>query len=208
MENISNILLYNDGELELKVSFNEETIWLSQKQLAELFDVTKQNVSLHINNILKEKELDKNLTVKFFLIVQKEGNREVKREVEHYNLDMIISIGYRVNSIIATKFRQWATSVLKNYIQNGYAINTHKITEQRLSLLENDMQIIKSHIKNNTIEIKHGIFFNGQIFDAYVLLSDLIKSAKVSITLIDNYIDESILNLFSKNQNVKFTIFT
>ena len=208
MENISNILLYNDGELELKVSFNEETIWLSQKQLAELFDVTKQNVSLHINNILKEKELDKNLTVKFFLIVQKEGNREVKREVEHYNLDMIISIGYRVNSIIATKFRQWATSVLKNYIQNGYAINTHKITEQRLSLLENDMQIIKSHIKNNTIEIKHGIFFNGQIFDAYVLLSDLIKSAKVSITLIDNYIDESILNLFSKNQNVKFTIYT
>ena len=208
MENISNILLYNDGELELKVSFNEETIWLSQKQLAELFDVTKQNVSLHINNILKEKELDKNLTVKFFLIVQKEGNREVKREVEHYNLDMIISIGYRVNSIIATKFRQWATSVLKNYIQNGYAINTHKITEQRLSLLENDMQIIKSHIKNNTLEIKHGIFFNGQIFDAYVLLSDLIKSAKVSITLIDNYIDESILNLFSKNQNVKFTIYT
>ena len=208
MENISNILLYNDGELELKVSFNEETIWLSQKQLAELFDVTKQNVSLHINNILKEKELDKNLTVKFFLIVQKEGNRDVKREVEHYNLDMIISIGYRVNSIIATKFRQWATSVLKNYIQNGYAINTHKITEQRLSLLENDMQIIKSHIKNNTLEIKHGIFFNGQIFDAYVLLSDLIKSAKVSITLIDNYIDESILNLFSKNQNVKFTIYT
>ena len=208
MENISNILLYNDGELELKVSFNEETIWLSQKQLAELFDVTKQNVSLHINNILKERELDKNLTVKFFLIVQKEGNREVKREVEHYNLDMIISIGYRVNSIIATKFRQWATSVLKNYIQNGYAINTHKITEQRLSLLENDMQIIKSHIKNNTLEIKHGIFFNGQIFDAYVLLSDLIKSAKVSITLIDNYIDESILNLFSKNQNVKFTIYT
>ena len=121
---------------------------------------------------------------------------------------MIISIGYRVNSIIATKFRQWATSVLKNYIQNGYAINTHKITEQRLSLLENDMQIIKSHIKNNTLEIKHGIFFNGQIFDAYVLLSDLIKSAKVSITLIDNYIDESILNLFSKNQNVKFTIYT
>ena len=208
MENISNILLYNDGELELKVSLNEETIWLSQKQLAELFDVTKQNVSLHINNILKEKELDKNSTVKFFLIVQKEGNREVKREVDHYNLDMIISIGYRVNSIIATKFRQWATSVLKNYIQNGYAINTHKITEQRLSLLENDMQVIKSHVKNNTLEIKHGIFFNGQIFDAYVLLSDLIKSAKVSIILIDNYIDESILNLFLKNQNIKFTIYT
>lgn len=205
---MSDIVVYNDGELELKISVNEENIWLTQKQLAELFDVTKQNISLHINNIFKEKELDKNSTVKFFLIVQKEGSREIQRDVEHYNLDMIISIGYRVNSITATKFRQWATSVLKNYIQNGYAINTHKITEQRLSLLENDMANIKSHIKNNTIEIKYGIFFNGQIFDAYALLTDLIKSAKVSIKMIDNYVDESILNIFSKNQNVGFIIYT
>ncbi|MDZ7819315.1 MAG: RhuM family protein [Aliarcobacter sp.] len=109
MNNISNIVVYNDGELELKVSVNEETIWLTQKQLAELFKVSKQNVSLHINNIFNEKELDKNSTVKFFLIVQKEGNREVERNIEHYNLDMIISIGYRVNSLTATKFRQWAT---------------------------------------------------------------------------------------------------
>jgi hypothetical protein len=205
---MSDVVVYNDGELELKISINKETIWLTQKQLAELFDVTKQNISLHVNNIFKEKELDKNSTVKFFLIVQKEGNREIQRNVEHYNLDMIISIGYRVNSITATKFRQWATSVLKNYIQNGYAINTHKITEQRLNILENDIEIIKSHIKNNTIEIKHEIFFNGQIFDAYVLLSDLIKSAKVSIILIDNYIDESVLTLLSKNQNVQFTLYT
>ena len=205
---MSDVVVYNDGELELKISVNEETVWLTQKQLAELFDVTKQNISLHVNNIFKEKELDKNSTVKFYLIVQKEGDREIQRNVEHYNLDMIISIGYRVNSITATKFRQWATSVLKNYIQNGYAINTHKITEQRLNILENDIEIIKSHIKNNTIEIKHGIFFNGQIFDAYVLLSDLINSAKVSIILIDNYIDASILTLLSKNQNVQFTLYT
>jgi len=208
MDTISDIVVYENGEIELKVSLKAETIWLTQKQLAELFNVTKQNISLHINNILKEKELDKNSTVKFFLIVQKEGNRDIKRNVEHYNLDMIISIGYRVNSLIATKFRQWATSVLKNYIQNGYTINTHKITEQRLYMLENDMKIIKSHIKNNRLEIKQGIFFNGQIFDAYVLLSDLIKSAKVSIILIDNYIDESILNLFLKNQKIKFIIYT
>ena len=130
------------------------------------------------------------------------------KPVKIYSLDIILAIGYRTNSSKAIKFRQWATSVLKKYIQNGYAINTHKITEQRLTILENDMQILKSHIKNNILEIKHGIFFNGQIFDAYVLLSDLIKSAKVSIILIDNYIDESILNLFSKNKNVKFTIFT
>lgn len=205
---MSDVVVYNDGELELKISVNEETVWLTQKQLAELFDVTKQNISLHVNNIFKEKELDKNSTVKFYLIVQKEGNREIQRNVEHYNLDMIISIGYRVNSITATKFRQWATSVLKNYIQNGYAINTHKITEQRLTILENDIANIKSHIKNNTIEIKHGVFFNGQIFDAYVLLSDLVKSAKVSVILIDNYIDESILTLLSKNQNVQFTLYT
>jgi hypothetical protein len=128
--------------------------------------------------------------------------------IKHYNLDAIISVGYRVSSLKATKFRQWATSVLKNYIQNGYAINTHKITEQRLNILENDMQIIKSRIKNNALEIKHGIFFNGQIFDAYLLLSDLIKSAKASIILIDNYIDESILTLFSKNQNLQYTLFT
>ncbi|MFX4267286.1 RhuM family protein [Aliarcobacter butzleri] len=101
-------------------------------------------------------------------VVRQEGSRSVKRKIKHYNLDVIISVGYRVSSLKATKFRQWASSILKNYIQNGYAINTHKITEQRLSLLENDMQIIKSHVKNNTLEIKHGIFFNGQIFDAYV----------------------------------------
>ena len=94
---------------------------------------------------------------------------------------MILSLGYRVNSKKATKFRQWATSVLKHYIQNGYAINAHKITEQRLSTLENDVATIKSHIKNNTLEFKQGIFFNGQIFDAYALLSNLISSAKSSI---------------------------
>ena len=215
MENISNIVLYNDGELELKVSFNEETIWLSQKQLAELFDVTKQNVSLHINNILKEKELDKNLTVKFFLIVQKEGNREVKREVEHYNLDMIISIGYRVNSFTATKFRQWATKILKNYIQNGYVINGEKITNERFVNLENDvntlksqMNEVKSFVKNNKLETNQGIFFDGQIYDSYSFIIDLIKTAKDEIIFIYNYIDDTVLTLFSKIPDTKITIYT
>jgi len=205
---MQNIIVYNDGELELSVSLNDETIWLTQKQLGELFGVTKQNISLHINRIFQDNELAKDATVKFFLTVQKEGNRTVERKLEHYNLDMIISIGYKVNSITATKFRQWATSVLKNYIQNGYAVNTHKITEQRLILLENDVATIKSHIRDNTLELKQGIFFDGQIFDAYVLVTDLIKSATKSIILIDNYIDESILTLFSKNQNINITIYT
>lgn len=205
---MQNIIVYNDGELELNVSLNDETIWLTQKQLGELFGVTKQNISLHINRIFQDNELAKDATVKFFLTVQKEGNRTVERKLEHYNLDMIISIGYKVNSITATKFRQWATSVLKNYIQNGYAVNTHKITEQRLILLENDVATIKSHIRDNTLELKQGIFFDGQIFDAYALVTDLIKSATKSIILIDNYIDESTLTLFSKNQNINITIYT
>lgn len=121
---------------------------------------------------------------------------------------MIISVGYRVNSKKATKFRQWATSILKNYIQNGYVINEHKINELRLSSLENDVETIKSHIKSSSFELKQGIFFNNEIFDAYIFISDLIKSAKESIILIDNYIDESILTLFSKNQNIKIEIYT
>ena len=167
-----------------------------------------KTIGKHINNILNEGELERNSTVAKFATVQIEGGREVKRDVEFYNLDMILSLGYRVNSKKATKFRQWATSVLKHYIQNGYAINAHKITEQRLSTLENDVATIKSHIKNNTIELKQGIFFNGQIFDAYALLSDLINSAKSSIVLIDNYIDASILTLFSKNPHVTCTLYT
>ncbi len=208
MQDLSNLVVYNDGELELKVSVDSETIWLTQKQIAEVFGGTKQNISLHINNIYKEKELDKISTVKYYLTVQKEGNREVTRNIEHYNLDMILSLGYRINSIKATKFRQWATSVLKNYIQNGYAINNHKITEQRLFALENDMQFIKSKIKNNSLEFNQNIFFDGQIYDAYIFVNDLLKLAKSEIVLIDNYIDDTVFTLFSKYPNINFTIYT
>ena len=215
MNNISNIVVYNDGELELKVSVNEETIWLTQKQLAELFKVSKQNVSLHINNIFNEEELHKKSTVKFFLIVQKEGNREVERNIEHYNLDMIISIGYRVNSFTATKFRQWATKILKNYIQNGYVINSDKITNERFVNLENDVNILKSQmsevkllVKNNKLESNQGIFYDGQVYDSYGFILDLIKQAKNEIILIDNYIDDTVLTLFSKIPNIKITIYT
>lgn len=215
MNDISNIVVYNDGELELKVSLNEETIWLTQKQLAELFKVSKQNVSLHINNIFNEKELDKKSTVKFFLIVQKEGNREVERNIEHYNLDMIISIGYRVNSFTATKFRQWATKILKNYIQNGYVINSEKITNERFINLEKDVNILKSQmsevkslVKNNKLETNQGIFFDGQVYDSYGFILELIKQAKNEIILIDNYIDDTVLTLFSKISDTKITIYT
>lgn len=205
---MKNIVIYNEGELEINVSVENETIWLSQKQIAELFEVTIPNINMHIKAIYKDEELFENRTIQKSLIVRKEGNREVKRELEHYNLDMIISIGYRVNSKKATKFRQWATSILKNYIQNAYVINEHKINELRLSSLENDVSTIKSHIKSNSLQLKQGVFFNNEIFDAYVFISDLIKSATKSIILIDNYIDESILTFFSKNQNIKIQIYT
>ena len=205
---MNNIEIYNSGELELKVSIENETLWLSQKQLAELFDTSVDNIGLHFKNIYKEQELDEDATTEDFSVVQKEGNRDVKRKIKHYNLDAIISVGYRVNSSKATRFRQWATKVLKSYITNGYAINSHKINELRLASLENDVATIKSHIKNNTLELKQGIFFDGQVFDAYAFISDIIKSAKDSIKIIDNYIDDSVLTHLSKNQNIKITIYT
>ena len=208
MQDLSNLVVYNDGELELKVSVDSETIWLTQLQMSQLFDTSTDNVGLHLKNIYLEKELDENSTTEFFSVVRKEGNRLVKRELKHYNLDVIICVGYRVSSLRATKFRQWATSVLKNYIQNGYAINNHKITEQRLFALENDMQFIKSKIKNNSLEFNQNIFFDGQIYDSYSFVNDLIKFAKSEIVLIDNYIDDTVFTLFSKYPNINFTIYT
>ncbi len=214
-ENKSNVVVYNDGELELNVSVNDETIWLTQKQLGELFNVESHNITYHIKNIYKQKELIKNPTTRKIRVVQKEGNREVERDVDHYNLDMIISIGYRVNSITATKFRQWATSILKNYIQNGYVINADKITNQRFKELENDVTLLKSKVENisnsledKTLNPKQGIFYDGEIFDAYVFINDLLKLVVDEIILIDNYIDETVFTLFSKYSNIKIKIYT
>ena len=213
--NTSNIVIYSEGELELNVSVTGDTIWLTQKQLSELFEVTKQNISLHINRIFQEEELNKKSTVKFFLTVQKEGNRTVERNLEHYNLDVIISVGYRVNSIIATKFRQWATSVLKSYITDGYVINSDKITNERFVSLENEVGMLKSQmgeiktlLKDDTIKPKQGIFYDGQIYDAYAFVNDLLKSAKTEVVLIDNYIDDTVFTLFSKYTHLKIKIYT
>jgi hypothetical protein len=213
--NTSDMIIYNDGELELSVSINEETLWLTQKQIAELFNVEVHTVNYHIKNIYKQKELDENPTIRKIRIVQKEGSREVQRDVEHYSLDMIISVGYRVNSITATKFRQWATNVLKSYIINGYAINSEKITNDRFVSLENEVVLLKSKIENisnglenSTLKPKQGILFDGQIYDAYVFINDLLKSAKNEVVLIDNYIDDTVFTLFSKYQNIKITIYT
>jgi predicted XRE-type DNA-binding protein len=215
MNNISNIVVYNDGELELKVSVNEETIWLTQKQISEVFGVNIPAISKHIKNIYKDNELNQFSTVSILEIVQKEGDRDVLRNVEHYNLDIILAVGYRTNSVKAIKFRQWATTILKNYIQNGYVINSDKITNERFVSLEKDVNILKNKIDNisakfedNSLKIKQGIFFDGQVYDAYSFVSDLIKKVKDEIILIDNYIDDTTLTLFSKTPQIKVTIFT
>ena len=208
---MNELVIYQNGEIELGISIKEETIWLTQKQIVELFDSSKANISEHIKAIFDSHELDRGSTVRKFRTVQKEGNREVARDLEHYNLDVIISVGYRVNSIKATKFRQWATSVLKQYITNGYAINSEKITHQRFKELEGDVALLKSKVnllEDKTLKPSQGIFFDGQVFDAYEFVSGLVKNAKREIVLIDNYIDESVLTLFSKNQAVGVTIYT
>ncbi len=210
-DSTQNIVIYRNGEIELKIQLNEETIWLSQKQIALLFEKDVRTINDHIKAIYKEKELFKNSTIRKFRIVQKEGNREISREVLHYNLDVIISVGYRVNSKKATKFRQWATKILKEYIYSGYVINSEKITYQRFKELENDVNLLKQKVKlleNQNLKPQQGIFFDGQIFDAYKFINDLIKTAKNSIKLVDNYVDESVLTLFSKVPNVEVTIYT
>lgn len=196
------IILYRPDELaeHIEVRIEEETVWLSQQQMATLFNQTKQNISLHINNCFKEGELEKASTVKESLTVQKEGNRSVKRKIEYYNLDVIISVGYRVKSKQGTQFRIWATRVLKDYLLKGYAINN------RMNRLEDHVESLKTKVDQIDLQINthqiptQGVFFDGQVFDAYELASKIIRSAKESIVLIDNYINESTITHLSKKQ--------
>lgn len=201
------IILYQPDEtVKLEVRMEDETVWLTQAQMVELFCSTKQNISLHINNIFKEGELAEKATVKEYLTVRTEGNRNVKRKITCYNLDVIISVGYRVKSVRGTQFRIWANSVLKEYLLKGYSIN------QRLSELEKTVALHSEKIDffvRTSLPPVEGIFFDGQIFDAYKFATDLIKTARKSLLLIDNYVDESVLLMLSKrNPGVSATIYT
>lgn len=205
------IILYRPDELaeHIEVRLEDDTVWLSQQQMATLFNQTKQNISLHINNCFKERELEKGATVKVSLTVQKEGNRTVKRKIEFYNLDVIISVGYRVKSKQGTQFRIWATHVLRDYLLKGYALN------QRMNRIENHVEDLSQKVNEISLQINtraiptQGVFFDGQIFDAYELASRIIRSAKKTIVLIDNYIDENTLtHLAKKNKGVKVHLLT
>jgi len=202
------IIIYqpDDKSTQFEVRIDEETVWLTQIQMVELFSSSKQNISLHINNIFKEGELSPVTTVKEYLTVQYEGGRKVKRNIAYYNLDIIISLGYRVKSIRGTQFRIWANRVLKDYLLKGHVIN-ERVERIEKKLIDHD-QKFDFLIKTNLLQTE-GIFYDGQIFDAYKFVSDIIKSAKESIILIDNYIDESVLTLLSKRKKeVKATIYT
>ena len=207
------IVIYNSGEINLKVSVDKDTIWLATEDIARLFDVQRPAIVKHIGNIYKTNELSKSLTCSILEQVTKDGK---KRKKNYYNLDMIISVGYRVNSMKATQFRIWATQVLKSYITKAYVINSERITHQRFKELENDVVELKGKVDNiskslekQTLKPKQEVFFNGQVFDAYTFVSNIVKTAKKSIILIDNYIDDTVLTHFTKRKKgVNFTIYT
>lgn len=212
------IILYQpDSTLSLDVRVENETVWLTQAQIVELFASSKANVSEHIKNIFASNELNKEATVRKFRTVRIEGGRSVNRNIEYFNLDVIISIGYRVNTKRGIQFRQWANRILKEYLLRGYSIN------QRLSHLEDKIDRRFSEYDRHLLQLDdkidffvkaslppvEGIFFNGQIFDAYKFVCDLVKSARKRIILIDNYVDESVLTLFDKRgDSVKAVIYT
>ena len=206
MEKEGEIILYQpDGTLKLEVRLEDETVWLNRQQLAILFDRDVKTIGKHIGNALKE-ELANLATVAKFATVQKEGERDVIRQIEYYNLDMILSVGYRVKSQRGIEFRRWANQVLKEYLLKGYSIN-RRIEQLEKTVARHDERI--EFFVRTSLPPVEGIFFEGQIFDAYTFASDLVKSARQRIVLIDNYVDESTLMLLSKRKpEVEATIFT
>ena len=201
------IILYQPDEaVKLEVRMEDETVWLTQAQIAELFGTEVPAISKHIRNIIRSGELEKEATVSKMEIVRLEGSRKVKRVIDIYNLDMILSVGYRVNSKNATLFRRWANKVLKEYLLKGYSVN-RRLSELEQTVSEQSKKI--DFFVRTSLPPVEGIFFDGQIFDAYKFASDLIKSAKHSLLLIDNYVDESVLLMLSKRQpEVTATVYT
>ena len=202
------VIIYRseDGTIQLEVQLHEETVWLTQAQMAILFETTRNNITIHIGNLFKEGELEKISVCKESLLTASDG-KPYKTKI--YNLDVIISVGYRVKSKRGTDFRKWANKVIKDFILKGYAVNN------RLDKLE--VKVYKLEEKTAEIETKikgqlpphEGVFYNGQIFDAYNFISDLIRMAKKDIILIDNYIDDSVLKILNKREdNVSATIYT
>lgn len=205
-ENNEIILYQPDKTIKLEVRLENETVWLTQQQMAELFGTQRQAITKHLKNIFDCEELERSSSSSILELLQKEGNRMVRRKVELFNLDVIISVGFRVNTKRGIQFRQWANRVLKEYMMKGYSVNQRlERLEQRVTQTENKIDFF---VKTSLPPVE-GIFYDGQIFDAYKFVCDLIRSAKQRIVLIDNYIDDSVLQMLDKRQsNVSATIFT
>ena len=209
------IVIYRpNAKLQLQVRLENETIWLTQSQIADLFAVQRPAITKHLGNIFTSHELEESSVSSILEHTAQDGKTY---QTKFYNLDAILSVGYRVNSINATQFRQWANKVLKEYLLRGYAVN------ERLMLMKEEIDyklakhesLLQEHQKQIDFFVKaelpprEGVFMDGQIFDAFALATRLIKSAKKSICLIDNYVDDSTLAMLSnKMQGVKVIIIT
>ena len=202
------IVLYRPNELaeHIEVRFDEDTAWLTQAQIAELFGTKRQAITRHLKNIFERGELSEDSVCSILELTAADGK---KYDTKIYNLDAIISVGYRVNSLNATLFRRWATKILRDYLLKGYSMNN------RMNRIEDSVEALKNRVDEIDLQINthliptQGVFFDGQIFDAYDLASKIIRSAKQSIVLIDNFVDETTLtHLSKKKQGVKALLLT
>jgi len=211
-KNNGEIVLYQPDEtIRLEVRMGDDTVWLTQSQMAELFDKDRTVIGRHIRNIYKEEELEKDITCANFAHMGTEGDQIY--EYTAYNLDVIISVGYRVKSKRGTKFRQWANRVLKEYLLRGYTMNSRlTVLEQQAAKQNAEIQSLKNKVDffvRTSLPPQQGIFFDGQVFDAYQFASDLIRKAHKAIVLIDNYIDDTVLTILDKrSEGVSATIYT
>ena len=217
MDNNNQIIIYqtDDDQTQIEVHMENETVWLTQAQMAELFQKDRTVISRHIRNVFNEGELEEQSTCAKFAHMGHDGLQQY--ETVMYNLDVIISVGYRVKSQRGTAFRIWATKVLKEYMLRGYAINQRLLAmeehmDKRIGRIENTLASHQEKIDffvRTSLPPHQGIFYDGQIFDAYTFINDRIREATTHIILIDNYIDDSVLSMLAKRADkVAATIYT
>lgn len=205
MKDKGEIIIYqSENTLQLEVRMEDETVWLTQAQMIELFQRDQSVIARHIGNIFKEKELDEKSNMHFLHIANSD------KPVKAYSLDVIISVGYRVKSQRGTQFRIWANRILKEYILKGYTINQRiEVIEQRMNSKFSEYDEKFDFFIKTSLPPVEGIFYDGQLFDAYKFASDLVRTATKSLILIDNYIDDTVLTLFTKRiPGVSVTIYT
>jgi len=208
MKDKGEIIVYqSDTTLQLEVRMEDETVWLSLNQIAELFERDKSVISRHIKNVFEEKELSRDSVV---AKIATTGSDNKIYQVDYYNLDVIISVGYRVKSQRGTQFRIWANQILKEYLLKGYTINQRiELLEQRMNFKFSEYDEKFDFFIKTSLPPVEGVFYDGQLFDAYKFVADLIRTATTSLILIDNYIDDTVLTLFTKRiPGVTVTIYT